>query len=113
VHKEHLKKSQLLRSNISKISSCFIIFQLHNFIPNSVACINIPYMLVTLETSQDATSLLNTDAPSNIRFMLVTLDTSQDDISLLNNDAYLNIAVMFVTLDMSHDDILLLNDDAE
>ena len=25
------------------------------------------YMLVTLETSQDATSLLNTDAPSNIR----------------------------------------------
>jgi len=62
-------------------------FQSHNLIPNSVAPLNIPDILVTLDTSQDEMSLLNDDAPLNISDIFTTPDTSQDNRSLLNDDA--------------------------
>ena len=67
--------------------SLIVMYQGPRFWLKLLAPMNIPFMLVTLDTFQAEMSPLKEEARANMTFMLVTLDTSQAERLPLNEEA--------------------------
>lgn len=90
--------------NMSVISTALDVAQPSNPAPTKdEAPLNMAYIPVTFDTSQDPKFLSNCSASKNILDMLLLEDTSHPDTSPLKIDASKNMSENMVTLDTSQD----------